>query len=302
MRIANSQIKHTKHSTILILIFFTTAILTSLILAKPSTARKFSGESALKHVKYQVSLGPRFIGSEAHLRAREYIETQLALQGWDVSVENVAINENLTIHNIVGRRGEGRPWIILGAHYDTRLLSDKDPDPLNRSMPVPGANDGASGVGVLLELASVIPKNINKQIWLTFFDAEDNGNIPGYDWIIGSQAFASALKSHPDAVVIVDMVGDVDLEIYLEKNSDPILSREIWGIAEELGHTEFILAEKHRILDDHLPFVNLGIPAVDIIDIEYPYWHTTDDTLDKVSSQSLEAVGETLLVWLLSYE
>lgn len=262
------------------------------------TPPQFDGERALQHVVYQVNLGPRTIGSEAHRQTQAYIQRHLESSGW--VVRNVSEEAgDITVHNIVGEREAEGKWILLGAHYDSRLYADREPDPALRKMSVPGANDGASGVGVLLELATVIPERVQKRIWLVFFDAEDNGNITGWDWIMGSRIFASQLKGQPDAVVIVDMVGDKDLNLYIEKNSHPELVNEIWTTADEAGFAEFIPVAKYRILDDHIPFIELGIPSVDIIDFDYPYWHTTQDTLDKVSATSLEAVGETLLRWIL---
>jgi Zn-dependent M28 family amino/carboxypeptidase len=135
---------------------------------------------------------------------------------------------------------------------------------------------------------------------LVFFDGEDNGHIPGWDWILGSRGFVSTLEDKPDEVVIVDMIGDSDLNIYWEKNSDPNLSMQIWDIAARLGYAnQFIPSEKHKILDDHLPFLEVGIPSIDIIDFDYPHWHTTGDTVDKISAESLTVVGETLRQWLL---
>ena len=136
-------------------------------------------------------------------------------------------------------------------------------------------------------------------VWLVFFDAEDNGRIAGWDWILGSRAFVEELVYHPKAAVIVDMIGDADQDIYIERNSDPQLVKEIWGIAAELGYRQsFIPWPNHDMTDDHTPFIEAGIPAVDIIDFDYPYWHTTEDTVDKVSAESLEAVGRTLQEWI----
>lgn len=182
------------------------------------------------------------------------------------------------------------------------MLADRDPNPENRTQPAPGANDGASGVAVLLELARVLPQETKQQIWLVFFDGEDNGNLPGWDWVLGSRAFVESLgEKKPEAVVIVDMIGDADLDIYFERNSNEQLAAEIWAQAAELGYAErFIAQPKHRMLDDHTPFLQAGIPAVDIIDFDYPYWHTTQDTVDKISAHSLQAVGATLLAWLMA--
>ncbi|RLC98168.1 MAG: hypothetical protein DRI77_05660 [Chloroflexi bacterium] len=134
---------------------------------------------------------------------------------------------------------------------------------------------------------------------MAFFDAEDNGQLDGWDWCVGSDYMAKHLEVQPAAVVVVDMIGDADQQLYLERNSDPTLQKQLWQIAATLGYTEtFISAYRWAILDDHFPFTQQGIPAVDIIDFDYPYWHTTQDTADKVSPDSLERVGRVLEVWL----
>jgi glutaminyl-peptide cyclotransferase len=204
------------------------------------------------------------------------------------------------VQNVIAKQGNGSPWIILGAHYDTREWADQDPNPANREKPVPGANDGASGVAVLLELARSLPKNLHGQIWLVFFDMEDDGGIYGQDWIMGSQAFVSQLTGKPDAAVIVDMVGDANLNIYKERNSTAALTDQIWQSAAQLGYDEkFIPKYRYSMEDDHTPFLAAGIPAVDIIDFDYPYWHTVQDTVDKVSATSLQTVGDVLYHWLV---
>ena len=264
---------------------------------------QFDGDRAFEHIKYQVSLGPRIPESQAHAKFVQWIEAELSKAGWNTT-QQVFTSLDHPIINIIGRRdvenGSDVPWIILGAHYDSRLIADRDPNSELRSHAVPGANDGASGVAVLLELARVLPKDLPINVWLVFFDGEDNGNIPGWDWILGSRGFVERLEGKPDAAIIVDMIGDSDLNIYYEKNSDPELSKEIWGIADNLAYSgQFIPIENHRILDDHIPFLEAGIKAVDIIDFNYPYWHTTMDTMDKVSPVSLKTVGETLRQWLI---
>jgi Zn-dependent M28 family amino/carboxypeptidase len=168
---------------------------------------------------------------------------------------------------------------------------------------VPGANDSGSGVVVLLELARIIPDELNLSVRLVFFDAEDNGGIEDWDWILGSRGYADNMSTIPDAVIILDMIGDEDLTINKEYNSDPALMEQIWNQADELGYNMIFLDEyKHSMLDDHTPFVEAGIPAVDIIDFDYPYWHTTADTSDKVSPVSLQIVGDTIYHWLLSLD
>ncbi len=153
---------------------------------------------------------------------------------------------------------------------------------------------------MLLELARTLPSG-TVPLGLLFTDAEDNGRIPGWDWILGARAFANALTVKPQAVIVVDMIGDADLNIYMERNSDTTLTLSIWEQAADLGYQdEFLNEQKHGILDDHIPFLELGIPSIVIIDIDYPYWHTTSDTPDKVSPESLQVVGETLWHWLVS--
>lgn len=270
-----------------------------LILTGKEEVPTFSGERALQDVYYQTALGPRVPGSEAHESIIEWITNKSSEAGWVVDIQETTIN-NIQIKNVVAKKQDGAPEIIIGAHYDSRLYADKDPDPSKWIEPVPGANDGASGVAVLLELARTLPTDLDANVWLVFFDAEDNGNIPNWDWIQGSQAFVRDLRERPEAVVIIDMIGDKDLNIHFESNSDIGLSNEIWATAESLGYQSiFIPTPKYRILDDHIPFVQAGIPAVDIIDFDYAYWHTTQDTPDKVSAESLQVIGDVLTTWLL---
>lgn len=258
----------------------------------------FDGQRAYANVQTQVTFGPRIPGSEGHAKIQEWMREELVEAGWQVEVqESEALGH--PIQNIVARRSDAPPQIIIGAHYDTRMFADSDPDPANHSKPVPGANDGASGVAVLLELARSLPED-TVPIWLVFFDAEDNGRIEGWDWTLGSPEFVRNYSVQPLAVVIVDMIGDADLNIYKEHNSNPELTDQIWETARNLGYgSKFIMQYKYSMQDDHQPFLQAGIPAVLIIDFDYPYWHTVDDTLDKVSAESLQAVGETLQAWII---
>ncbi len=258
----------------------------------------FDGARAYMDVQTQVDFGPRIPGFEGHASIREWMRTELESAGWKVEIQE-AERMGHPIYNVIAKRNDDAPQIILGAHYDTRMAADQDPELGKRLLPVPGANDGASGVAVLIEMARSLPKD-TVPVWLVFFDAEDNGRIDGWDWILGSRAFAEELSIHPEAVVIVDMIGDADLNIYLEQNSNVSIRTEIWGTAEKLGYADkFINQEKFSMLDDHTPFLEAGIPAVDIIDFDYPYWHTTQDTPDKVSAESLQTVGKTLWTWIV---
>ena len=257
----------------------------------------FDGQRAFADVQTQVAFGARVPGAEGHAKIQEWMREELVNAGWQMEVqESEALGH--PIQNIVAKRNDESPQIIFGAHYDSRMFADNDPDSANHSLPVPGANDGASGVAVLLELARTLPKD-TLPIWLVFFDAEDNGNIEGWDWILGSREFVKNNPLQPRAVVIVDMIGDADLNIYKERNSNAELTDEIWNTARSLGYEgKFIPEYKHSMLDDHTPFVDAGLPAIDIIDFDYPYWHTLQDTADKVSAESLEIVGKTLWTWV----
>jgi glutaminyl-peptide cyclotransferase len=270
----------------------------------------FDGEAAYAHVVAQCDLGFRPTGSEAGWATGDYIISYLQEQGWAVETQEFTYRDT-PVRNIIGRpsasSGQGAsagsdpgvgdpPVIVLGAHYDTRRSADNE----NPAVPVLGANDGASGVAVLLELARALDRDLlEHQVWLAFFDAEDNGNLDGWEWCVGSSYMAAHLQVAPQAVVVVDMIGDADQQLYLERNSDAILQTRLWEIAATLGYTDtFVYEYRWTMYDDHVPFAQRGIPAVDIIDFNYPYWHTTQDTLDKVSAQSLERVGRVLEMWL----
>lgn len=268
------------------------------LLSQPEPASvSFDGQRAYADVQTQVAFGPRSPGTDGHAQIVAWMRAELESAGWQVEVqESEALGH--PVQNIVAKRGDASPQIILGAHYDSRMYADNDPDPANHTQPVPAANDGASGVAVLLELARTLPKD-SVPTWLVFFDAEDNGRIEGWDWILGSREFVKNNVLQPRAVVVIDMIGDADLNIYKERNSNAGLTDEIWGVANSLGYEKQFIAEyKYSMEDDHTPFLEAGIPAVDIIDFDYPYWHTVGDTTDKVSAESLEVVGKTLWTWI----
>ena len=258
----------------------------------------FNGQRAYQDILAQVAFGPRIPDSPAHKKTITYIQEELRKAGWRSEIQETTW-KGFSVQNIIASRTNQIPGIILGAHYDSRLIADRDTAP-GKNVPVPGANDGASGVAVLLELARTLsPESLPLQ--LVFFDAEDNGGLNGREWIMGSRAFAANLTYYPRAVVIVDMVGDAELNIFIEQNSSTDLVAGIWGEAAELGYKNYFLQTgKYSMIDDHTPFLEAGIPAVDIIDFDYPFWHTSADTPDKVSPESLQIVGETLRIWIAS--
>ena len=259
---------------------------------------EFNGTSAFKFLEDQLAFGPRPVGSEAAKKTGDYIIEQLKEFGWATEVQEFT-HMGVSGRNIIAKTGTG-PVAILGAHYDTRKKADRDPDPGRREEPILGANDGASGVAVLLELARTLDRTkLAAEVWLVFFDAEDNGGLEGWEFSVGSEFMAANLSTPPTFVVVVDMVGDANQDIFKEGNSTPELMDEIWRVASSLGYEEqFIPKYGMNITDDHVPFLRRGYPAVDVIDFNYPYWHTTQDTVDKVSAVSLERVGRVLKSFL----
>jgi glutaminyl-peptide cyclotransferase len=289
----------------------------------------FDGNNAYSNAAMLMDFGPRTTGSEASRRAGDAIIERLEAAGWGVIIQEFnheAAGVVYPVRNIIGRRGEGQVT-ILGSHYDSRIWADNDANVDNRQMPVPGANDGASSTGVLLEFADVIDQyyDLNGQLWLAFFDAEDNGHIPGWDWILGSRYMAQHLEDYgitPEDVelmILFDMVGEGDADdgqptddglfwtteqIFRQEGYSmaqaPAQTNAIWQLAAEMGLIDVFVPEtRGSIIDDHLPFLERGIPAVDIIDLDYPYWHTTHDTLDKISATSLARAGQVVELYLV---
>lgn len=257
----------------------------------------FDGKRALAHVKAQCDFGPRPVGSEANRKTSDYIGRVLERNGWQVEFQEF-IHQRLPVRNVIGKKGQG-PVVLLGAHFDTRPLADRDPS--NRSVPVMGANDGGSGVAVLLELSRVLSERATDQaeIWLAFFDAEDRGGLNDWPWCVGSahmaDSLSEALTKRPECIIVVDMVGDEDQQIYYEWTSSLWLAEKLWSIAADLGYGEYFVPEhRHSVIDDHTPFLEWGLTAALIIDFDYPYWHTRHDTLDKISADSLQRVGDVL--------
>jgi glutaminyl-peptide cyclotransferase len=278
---------------------------------RPS-ANAFDGDHAYNvYLIPQMNIGPRPAGTAADRATGDFIIAELRNSKWEAVTQEFDYR-GVQVRNVIGKAGQGRgPVIVIGAHYDTRKLADQDK--AHPDQPVPGANDGASGVAVLLELARTLDvSKLKNEVWLAFFDAEDNGDIAGcvvapppcsdnspWPWSVGATYVAEHISPKPGAVIIVDMIGDKDQNIYYEQNSDKPLQEQLWGIAARLGYSEqFISQERWSMEDDHTPFLQHGIRAVDIIDFDYPYWHTIQDTTDKVSGASLGRVGRVLQVWL----
>lgn len=289
----------------------TVACLAAGVPAQAAAPPRFSGERALVLATELTALGPRVPGTAAHARGRDYLAGMLRRLGARVELEEFAATgpslyaPGTPLTNVIARFNPEAPArVLLGAHWDSRPIADEDPDPRRRRDPVPGANDGASGTAVLLHLAELLraqPASIG--VDLVFFDGEDGGVPDSLDtYCLGSREHVRRLKApRPAYVIVVDMVGDRDLALPVEgysMNYAPEQVRMIWGRAAALGLAEFKLDPAGPIYDDHVPFLEAGIPAVDIIDFDYPHWHTVADTPDKLSARSLEVVG-TVVVSLL---
>ncbi len=273
----------------------------------------FSGERAFADLVKQVEAGPRLPGTAGLMATRGLIKEQLTQNGWDYQeqpfkVLSPLLNQQVDGLNIFGVYPKGKPVkYLVSAHYDTRPFADMDPDPAKRQDPVPGANDGASGVAVLLELARVLPQvNLQHGVALVFFDIEDHG-APGNSngFCLGSQHFAANL---PETVkdfqfgVNLDMIADADLVLPMEGYSltkAPKLTFDLWKVGNQLYPSVWLKQRGPSIYDDHMPFLARGKQYIDVIDFDYKPWHTTQDTADKCSPRSLDIVGDVVASFIL---
>jgi hypothetical protein len=276
---------------------------------------RFDENKAFQHLERQVRFGPRNPGSPGHGLTRDYLLTQLKSYTDRVEFQDFNFKDGeikYTLTNIIGAFGEerisnARTSYILGAHWDTRPWADQDSNSDNHTKPIPGANDGASGVAVLLEMARLFAQQKpNRKVILVFFDGEDLGRSykPGEEmnnnWLLGSKYFARHIGPYKaDYGIVLDMIGDKDLDIEMEKLSmerAPELMDKVWKIADKLGYKAFHREPGANIFDDHWSLNFLaGIKSIDLIDFDYPYWHTLEDTPDKCSPQSLKVIGDVLV-------
>jgi glutaminyl-peptide cyclotransferase len=268
------------------------------IQAAPKT--DFDGEQAFAMLKKQVSFGPRVPGSEAHGACLQWLVETLG--GYTTHVEKqqfMGTNPGwkIPMYNVIARfNPDAEKQVVVCAHWDTRPTADEDLNPDNRSTAIDGANDGASGVAVLLELARVFSKRPPQiGVTLIFYDGEDIGpDIT--NMLLGSAHWAlHQIPEKPAYGILLDMIGDKDLRVPVESYSlemaKPIV-KKVYGMAERLGMEEtFPYVEGLMISDDHVAMNQHGVPTIDLIDFTYPYWHTLKDTVDKCSAQSLQKVG-----------
>lgn len=264
----------------------------------------FDSTAAFEVLKKQCEFGVRPPGTDAHERCRDYLLAELKKSADTAELqafEHKRGDETFPMWNVIGRFGSSdKPGILLCAHWDTRPTADQELEPADRKKPIIGANDGASGVAVLVQLARMFREKAPPvPVTIILFDGEDLGP-KGDNMFLGAKHFASTLKKPiPYSYgILLDMIGDKDLGICKEWNSvaaAPDAVETIWNAARKRGHDDVIIGQtKYSISDDHVPLIRAGLPCVDMIDFDYPHWHTLGDTVDKCSPDSLRAVGETI--------
>ncbi len=275
----------------------------STLVEATSSDGTFNAKRAFAYLEKQCEFGPRVPGTTAHQETGVYLFAELEKYADEVVFQPFEFRDQdktIQMNNILARFGEDSGGtMLLAAHWDTRPFADRDPSPANRDTPILGANDGASGVAVLLEIARVLKsKPPPIQVIIVLFDGEDYGRTLS-NMFLGSTYFAENMgRWEADFGILLDMVGDRTLELPMERyswNAARDLTEAVWQRAAELGLPAFQRRLGLAIMDDHLPLIQSGVPTIDIIDFDYPYWHTVEDTPDKCSAESLEIVGRLVL-------
>ncbi len=296
---------------LVLLIGFVSGALPSILCAEPPRAaqgkvwEEFSGDKAMAHVQRLVDLGPRPPGSDAIEKSRDYIESQLRLSGWQVTRQAFTDDTphgKVRFVNLIARfPGQGRaaPAFLFCSHYDTKMFD---------TIRFVGANDGGSSTGLVLELARVLGQhpNLAAKVELVFFDGEEAyENFSETDGLYGSRYFARQLEANGAkqfrAGILFDMVGDRSLNITLPADSPVEMARDIFASAEALKLRSYFSYFDREMTDDHTPLNAIGIPTIDVIDFDFPWWHTADDTIDKLSAQSLQIVGSVAFYYLSEF-
>lgn len=271
----------------------------------------FSGNAALGYVRTFMDFGPRVPGTEAHRKAGDWIVTEMRAradtvyeQTWTYKTQSGA---EIPLRNIVARFNPmADERILYVTHWDSRPVAEKSATEEQKKMPTPGANDGASGVGMFMALGDVLkqtPPGVG--VDLVFVDGEDFGTFtPDVDVLLGSTHFASNLPSatyRPLFGIVWDMIGETDLRIEQEGHSinrAPEVVERVWRTAAEMGYGNvFVPSATFEITDDHIPLLDKGLRVIDVIDLAYDHHHTVNDTFDKVSARSLQIVGD--VAWKL---
>lgn len=265
----------------------------------PVPAAAVDGQRSLRTIEALAAMGSRSLGAAGHDAAAAAIAEELRQNGWEVTEQTVDVG-GVGLRTIVGKAGSG-PLVIVGTHYDTPPQADLDPVEANRTSPAPSANDGTSSVAVMLELARALDKSkLTNEVWLAFFDGQYPP--PGGDPVsAGASALAESLPNQPmpAAVILLDFVGAAGQRFFLDSNSDPVLSQALWSLAQQLGYDAWFVPEAQGTSANGVSaFRQRGIPAANIVGIDYPYRRTIDDTVDKIDAASLERIGRLLQTYL----
>lgn len=288
------------------------SLLLLLLISQPGQCQQpiFNSERAFQLLEKQCEFGPRNPGSEGYAACREWLAESLEGTTEEVYRQTFDIRDQINnseyrLTNIIARfEGNNSYPLMLCAHWDTRPWADMESDTAKAKMPIIGANDGASGVAVLLEMAHIFADNPPpRTVIITLFDGEDMGRS-GHpeEYALGSQFWARhQVPEEPVEAILLDMIGDADLEIPIEPYSDvgaPDLRKQLWDLAAHLQLPAFVDFEGPAVQDDHVHLLRVGIKAVDLIDFDYPYWHTLEDTPDKCSAVSLNQIGRLLIAFI----
>ena len=268
----------------------------------------FDGSKALSYIIKQCDYGPRYPGSEGHSLFKDYLvdfvtELSDSVIVYEHEIKHPYKDHNITLFNIFARfNPAAEERFIIMAHWDTREIADKDPIEENRDIPILGANDGGSGTAVLMVLSEILnsKKLVNIGVDLLFIDGEDMGRSGDIEkFCLGTRYFCESIPEPiPKYAICVDMVGDKNPSFPVEQYSymqAPWLVEDLWTLAIGLGHSEFKYEMGAPIYDDHRAlYLHSSIPAIDIIDFDFPYWHTLNDTPEHCSEYSLGIVGDVL--------
>jgi len=264
---------------------------------EPEETDDFDGKRALALAQDLCDIGPRPAGSAEAKRTSELILEELKRQGWETAEQVYAVGDT-PLRNVAGLAGDEGPLLVIAAHYDTRSVSDLDPDPDKQEVPSPGANDDGSGVAILLELARALDlSRIKHQVWLVFLDGDAEVGLPDWEQSSGARQFIDG--RYPGAVIYLNRVGATDATFPQPPSGARSLQLQLWKLADELGLEETFLPKTGpKLTDAHTVFLDAGIPTAAIIQPDYPYTHTTEDTCDKLDADTLSAVGALLEKYL----
>jgi len=259
----------------------------------PAAKAGFDGDRALTIAEDLCAMGPRPAGSPQGWKTGAYILQQLQTMGLKTSHVDFTAG-SAQLRNIAAMLGDSGPLLVVATHYDTRLVADLDPDPAKRQLPSPGANDGASGVAVLLELARTLDASqLQHRVWLVFLDGEANAGVPDWEGQLGSKYFLDG--RHPAGAIYLNMVGAADARFPQAPDANELLQTQLWKLAAKLGHDDIFITEMGpSIADAHAVFLQAGIPTAEIIQPDYPYARTSEDACDKLDAATLKAVGVLL--------